>query len=377
MILSNKIQFVDVNADTIAADLKAKYESLTGRIIQPGQVEMLVFNAMAYRLGLVMNQINETANACLVAFATGPALDKLGELVGVKRLAAAPASCVLRFQLVPGHGALNIPSGIRVQSIDGQAIFTTIENKTALITDTYVDIKAECTVNGVVGNGYDIGNVSTILDPQAYVSSASNTNKTANGTDDETDPELRDRILLAPSQFSVAGPTGAYKFWAKTAHPSIVDVAVTIGHDPVTNAVIPGQVDIFPLMADGSAPTTSIIDAILSICNSDKIRPLTDTVVVKAPTISNYAINVELVLLTNAVQADVVAAVQTNLNAYVNARKQRLGIDVVISQIIGACQVPGVYSVNVISPVATIVATESVYTNCTGITITVTGTADE
>jgi hypothetical protein len=59
---------------------------------------------------------------------------------------------------------------------------------------------------------------------------------TANGTDDETDEELRERIRLAPSQFSVAGPTGAYKFFAKSAHPSIVDVSVTIGHDPVTSA---------------------------------------------------------------------------------------------------------------------------------------------
>lgn len=377
MALSSKIQFVDVDPDAIAADLKLKYETLTGRIIQPGQVEMLVFNAMSYRLGLVMNQINETANACLVAFATGPALDKLGELVGVKRLAAAPASCVLRFQLVAGHGSLNIPSGIRVQSVDGQAIFKTIEDKTVADVDTYVDIEAECTVEGTVGNGYDIGDVATILDPLAYVSSAANTNKTANGSNDETDAELRERILLAPSQFSVAGPTGAYKYWAKSAHPNIVDVAVTIGHDVTTGDIIPGQVDIFPLMADGSAPSTSIIDAIKAICNDDKIRPLTDTVVVKAPTISNYAIDVQLVLLTDAVQSDVVAKVQSNLEAYRDARKQRLGIDVVISQIIGACQVAGVYSVTVVSPVATIPAAENVYTNCTGINITVTGTNDE
>jgi phage-related baseplate assembly protein len=256
MAISEKIQFVDVDPDAIVASMVTTYENLTGKILQPGQVERLVFNAIGYRLGLVMNQINETANASLVAFATGPALDKLGELVGVKRLAAAPASCVIRFNLVAGHSALSIPSGLRVQSVDGQAIFKTIEVKSVLDTDTFVDIEAECTVEGKVGNGYAPGDVSTILDPQPYVSSAVNTDETANGIDEETDVELRERIILAPSQFSVAGPTGAYKFFAKSAHPNIVDVAVTIGHDPVTSAIIPGQVDIFPLMADGSAPST-------------------------------------------------------------------------------------------------------------------------
>jgi phage-related baseplate assembly protein len=377
MAISQKIQFVDVDADAVVASIKAYYEALTGKIIQPAQAEMLVFNSIGYRLALVLNQINETANACLVAFATGPALDKLGELVGVKRLASAPASCVLRFTLVDGHAPLTIPSGIRVQSVDGQVIFKTTETVNVDAGDNSVDIEAECTVNGKVGNGYDAGDVNVILDPQAYVSTAVNIDTTANGTDDETDEELRERIRLAPSQFSVAGPTGAYKFFAKSAHPSIVDVSVTIGHDPVTGVVIPGQVDIFPLMADGSAPSTPIIDAINAICNDEKVRPLTDTVVVKAPNKIDYAITVNLTLLTDAVQDDVVAQVTANLQAYRDARKQKLGMDVVLTQIIGMCQVPGVYKVAIASPGADIEALEWDYTNCTAITVNVIGTHDE
>jgi phage-related baseplate assembly protein len=377
MAISQKIQFVDVDADAVVASIKAYYEALTGKIIQPAQAEMLVFNSIGYRLALVLNQINETANACLVAFATGPALDKLGELVGVKRLASAPASCVLRFTLVDGHAPLTIPSGIRVQSVDGQVIFKTTETVNVDAGDNSVDIEAECTVNGKVGNGYDAGDVNVILDPQAYVTTAVNIDTTANGTDDETDEELRERIRLAPSQFSVAGPTGAYKFFAKSAHPSIVDVSVTIGHDPVTGVVIPGQVDIFPLMADGSAPSTPIIDAINAICNDEKVRPLTDTVVVKAPNKIDYAITVNLTLLTDAVQDDVVAQVTANLQAYRDARKQKLGMDVVLTQIIGMCQVPGVYKVAIASPGADIEALEWDYTNCTAITVNVIGTHDE
>jgi phage-related baseplate assembly protein len=378
MALSNKIQFVTVDPDAEVANLKAKYEALTGKILQPGQVEMLIINAIAYRLSLVMNQINEAANGMLVAFAASEALDKLGELVGVIRLPSAPASCVMRFQLVAGHGALSIPAGIRVQSTDGQAIFKTTETVNVVPADDTVDIAAECTNNGKAANGYDVGDISVILDPQPYVSTAQNIDASANGTDDETDEELRDRIRLAPSQFSVAGPDDAYKFWAKSAHPNIVDVSVTIGHDPITDDIIPGQVDIFPLMADGGLPSAAIIDAIQASCSSDKRRPLTDTVLVKAPTVVDYAIAVELTLLTSAVQADTTAQVQSNLEAYRDARKDRLGIDVVRSQISAEASIKNqVYKVNVVSPSNDIALDERQYGNCTGITVTVVGTHDE
>lgn len=376
--MADKIDFLTIDPDQDVADLKAKFEELTGRILQPAQAEQLVFQSIGYRISLLKQQINETANKCFVVFANGPALDLLGQNMGVTRLPASPATCVLRFTLVAGHSALNIPEGIRVQSIDGQATFITIESKSVDDVTNTVDIKAECTKEGIIGNGYAAGNVSVILDPLAYVSAAVNTDTTSGGSDAETDDELRERIFLAPSQFSVAGPTGAYKFFAKSAHPSIVDVAVTIGHDPDTDDVIPGQVDIFPLMADGSDPSVEIQDAILAICNDEKIRPLTDTVVVKAPTKTDYAIEAQLVLLTDAVQDDVVAAVTANLQAYVDERKNKLGIDVVKSQLIGRCSIPGaVYDVVIASPSADIVAGENEWTNCTGITVTVTGTHDE
>lgn len=376
--MATKVDFLVLNPAQDVADLVNKYQELTGRILQPAQAEQLVFQSIGYRISLLKQQINETANKCFVVFADGAALDFLGQNMGVVRLPAAPAATVLRFQLVTGHGSLNIPEGLRIQSIDGQAIFITTESKTVAADVDTVDIKSECTKEGIIGNGYIAGNVSVLLDPQAYVSSVANLTTTADGSDAETDVELRERILLAPSQFSVAGPKGAYKFFAKSAHPSIIDVAVTIGHDPDTDDVIPGQVDIFPLMIDGEDPSDEIKDEILAICNDDKIRPLSDTVVVKAPTKTDYAIVAELTLLTNAVQDDVVDEVTANLQAYVDERKQKLGIDVVRSQLTGECSIRGqVYKVNIASPVSDIVVTESAFTNCTGITVSVIGTHDE
>lgn len=376
--MSDKIQFITLDPDGVVASLKTKYEQLTGRVVQPAQVEMLIFNAIGYRISLIEQRINETANKCFVEFANGQAMEELGRPLGVVRLPASVATCTIRFTLIDGHGDMTIPAGIRVQSTDGQAVFITIESAIVESADTYVDIKAECTQGGIVGNGYAIGIVSVILDPQPYVSGAGNLDITANGSDGETDDELRQRIFLAPDSFSVAGPKGAYKFFAKSAHPNIVDVAVTIGHeleDPFD--VIPGQVDIFPLMNDGEDPDSEIIDAIMAICNDEKVRPLTDTVLVKAPTRTDYTMDIQLVNLPTAVQADIEALVTANLEAYRDDRKKRLGVDVVINQIIAICQVPGVYKVTVVSPSADIVVGESGFTRCTAINVTTTGTHDE
>ena len=376
--MADKIQFITLDPDGVVASLIAKYESLTGRTLQPAQAERIIFNAIGYRISLVEQAINETANKCFAVFATGQALEEIGRPLGVFRLPASVATCTIRFNLVAGHGALTIPAGIRVQSTDGQVVFITTESKSILADDDTADIKAECLTEGIIGNEYDPGDISVILDPQPYITTAANLDVTANGGNTESDEELRERIFLAPDSFSVAGPKGAYKFFAKSAHPNIVDVAVTIGHevDP-PHDVIPGQVDIFPLMADGEDPDSEIIDAVLAVCNDEKVRPLTDTVVVKAPTKTNYAITIELTLLTDAVQADVEALVTANLEAYVEARKNKLGIDVVLTQIIAASQVPGVYKVNVVSPVADLEALENEWNNCTGITVTTVGTHDE
>lgn len=367
--MPDKVQFIETDAEQVLADFIADYEALAGKKLQPGQAEQLLIQAACNRITLLKIDVNETANQNLVDFAKAPAIDYLGALVGVTRLTASSAECVIRFTLVTGHGALNIPAGIRIQSIDGQVIFITTESKAVAPTDATADVSAECQTVGSAGNGYTAGNISVILDPQAYVSVAANVDTTNGGSDAETDDEMRERIKLAPAQFSVAGPNDAYKFFAKSAHPLIIDVAVTSPN--------PGDVYIYPLLLNGEAPSTEIIDAVYAACNSEKVRPLTDSVYVEAPTQINYTIAISLKLLTTAVQDDVLAAINKNLDDYTADRKTRLGVDVVKSQLIKCAMVPGVYSANVTSPSADIVVNENEFTNQTSRTLNVTGTNDE
>jgi len=364
-----KPQFIDTNAAAIVNDMVADYETATGKKLAPAQAERLLINGFAYREYILRTAINEAALQNLVSFANFPALDYLGELVGVRRLPPSKAQCLIRFTLVAGHGSLVIPDGIRIQSVDGQAVFITTEAKTVDTTIMTVDVKAECTAEGNVGNNYAPGDISLLLDPQAYIATAANLDTSNGGADEENDEELRERIKLAPAGFSNAGSKGAYKFFAKSAHPSIIDVAVT--------SPVPGQVNIYPLLIDGTPPSPEIIDAVFAKCNADKVRPLTDTVVVQAPVMVSYSLVVNLTLLTNAITTDVINEVTQNLQNYVNDRKTRLGVDVVGAQIIRQSNVASVYKAEVISPAADIVVAENEYTSCTGITVSVTGFSDE
>jgi phage-related baseplate assembly protein len=363
------IQFVHEDAAQIIAESKAYLETLLSRQIAPADIEMLLIQALAYREQLIRSGLNEAARQNLVSFARSSALEYLGQLVGVNRLPAAGALCTIQFDLIAGHNGVTIPEGLRVQSTDGKIIFQTTQSKVCAIGVTTAQILAIASTPGIVGNGYAINKINIILDPQAFLSTAQNIDVTAGGADQETDDELRERIKLAPASFSVAGPVDAYKFFAKSASPSIVDVAVTSPE--------PGQVNIYPLLDGGVLPTTEILDAVQAICNGDKIRPLTDTVITDSPTVQNYAIVVDLTLLTTAVSATVQANVVSALNAYRDARKNKLGLDVVKAKLTALCMIEGVYNAVVTSPSANIVADPEVYTNCAAITVNLVGTHDE
>jgi phage-related baseplate assembly protein len=349
--------------------LQIRLETALGRALAPADIEMLIANAFVYELQLQCIAANQAVRQCLVNYSTGTMLEELGYLVGVKRLPASAAECTIKFILVDGHNAVQLPAGVRVQSIDGNVIFITTVAVDIAIGVTDVSVPAVCQAFSVKGNGYDAGKISIILDPQPFVTTAANTDTTSGGNDEETDDQLRERIKLAPASFSVAGPTDAYKFFAKSAHPSIVDVA------PVTTN--PGEITLYPLCTGGIAPSVEIKAAVLAKCSDQKVRPQNDTVLVDDPTITEYAIEVELVTYTGAINQEVLDAVNANLAAFKAERDNKLGMDVIVEQISALSVVKDkVYKPTVISPAADIVADEKTFLKCTGILVTITGSND-
>lgn len=334
--MANEPEFVTRDVQAISDEMVAYYEGLVGKVLQPAQPERLLINAFAYREGLLRQAIQDAALQNLVNFSSAPVLDELGQLLGVTRLAPVAAKCTLRFTLVTGHGSVIIPEGTRVASTDGVAVFVTTYDQPVAVGVNTVDISAECLTEGVVGNGYAAGVVSTILDPLVFVSSAANLATTAGGSAQENDEGLRERIKLAPGSFSNAGSKAAYKYHARSAHPSIIDVAVVR-----TN---PGEVSVYPLVDGGVTTPTVVLDAVEAVLSDEKVRPLTDLVIVESPTSVAYDLRVDLVVYDWADPSDIQMKVAALLETFAREKRLRMGLDIVESQFIGICMIEGVYS---------------------------------
>lgn len=359
-------EFYDRDVNEIVADMKAFYEALPGaKIIKPADPEMLLINMCAYREFVLRNANNDACLQMLLRFSRYPMLDYLAELFNVVRLAATGATTTLQFEIIPGHGALIIPQLTRVSTSDGSVTFETNEDIIVTIgTDTYTVI-ATSTLGGAAGNGFTPGNVDVLIDTAPSVVSVENIDVTSGGSDEETDDQLRERVRLAPNTFSVAGPTDAYKFFAFTAHPTIIDVTVT---NPV-----PGTVQIFPLSTAGVPTPAPILAAVYDICNGEKVRPTCDTVLVTSPTAVPYNIEVEVVLYNSANQQLVQDGGYSALQQYSQDQGKKLGRDIIRAQISALCALEGVYNINVIQPAADVVLSPSQFGQIGTVQFTIVG----
>ena len=362
--------FITNDIQAIVNELVQAYSQLTGRTIYPAQVERLIINAMAYREGLLRQAIQDAATQNLVAFSRAPVLDYLGELVGVKRIGALPATCTFRFSMTANPSGVTVPEGTRIATIDGRVLFATDDDLNIPAGQLTGDITATAELEGEAGNGYTPGQVSTIADPLLFIATATNLQTTAGGSEVETDENLRERIRLAPSSFSNAGSKGAYIYWAKTANPNIIDVAIV--------SPVPGTVAIYPLMADGNTTPVQVLNAVLEACNDEKVRPLTDTVQAIAPTRMTYQMVAKLTLYNAVDQASTEAQVLANLQAFTLGKRQRMGQDIVKNQAEKQCLVDGVYDVVLENGTGgafnTIVVDPTAFAVCTSIVVQTIGT---
>lgn len=318
-------KFIETDPLVILDLMVTDYQARTGRKLEQASVEYIMIQTMAYMLSLTQAGVQYSCEQQLVGFSTAPTLDYIGAAFGVTRLAATPASVEVEFQLVPGHGGVTIPEGTRIATTDGAQVFETVEDITVSIGINSAIATVECQTLGAGGNGYVVGTVANILDPQSYLSSVNNSTVTGGGADEEVDDDLRTRIKLAPASFSTAGPFEAYKFHARSANPGISDVAVL--------SSAPGQVDLYPLMSDGSTTSASVLAAVEAACNDERVRPQNDTVVVTAPTSVAWSLAADLTIYTTADGAAVQAAAETALAEFAAAKRQTLGQDIIDSQI--------------------------------------------
>ncbi|WJN78706.1 baseplate J/gp47 family protein [Burkholderia anthina] len=375
--------FIARDPEAITAEIVADYEARTGKTLYPAQVERVLVDIIAYRETLVRVGIQEAAKQNLVAFARAPMIDYLGELVGVTRLPAQPAKTTLRFSIeeaLPSN--LLIAAGTRVETSDGGVSFATDVDATLVAGQLSIDVAATCETAGSIGNGWQPGQLGSLVDDLGDVDvTVANTKVSADGYEEETDDRLRERIRLAPEAFSTAGSRLAYVFHAKSAHQSIVDVGVIgpememrDGRLVSVNGVPPGSVQVYPLV-DTGLPSDAILQLVRDNLSDERRRPLTDYVDVRSPTPVDYAIDVRLTLYKDADGDVTVAQARAAAEAYRDDRAAGLGRDIVPRQLSRAVQVQGVYDVD-LPGLALRVLTANEWARCTGVNVIPIGVAN-
>lgn len=343
------VNFVDTDATAIEQAVITTYEGITGAKLYPGDPVRLFLEALAAVIIQQRALINTTGKSNLLRFAAGDVLDHIGALTETERLGTAAASVTMRFSV---DGALSfavpVPVGTRVTP-DGNLVFATTSYGEIAAGETSVDIAAQCSSSGEVGNGFVPGQINLLVDPLGFVTSVTNTTTSAGGSDLESDDSFRARIQLSLEKFSTAGPDGAYYFWALSAHQDIVDVSVS--------SPSPGVVRVYPLCEDGEIPGAEILDQVSETLNDTRIRPLTDQVEVLAPSAQSY--DVELTYYVDRANATLAAQIQQSVDTavagWVAWQKAKLGRDINPSELISRVQAAGAKRVEVVSPVFTAV----------------------
>ena len=350
------VSFIDNKTiDDVRGDMVADFEAFmlqaTGSKVSLGRasVHRMILYSAAAQIYQAMQYVDRAGKQSLLKYSYSEFLDNLALLKGVTREPAKAATTTIRFTASATRTlATPIPAG-----------------------SLTVDVLAEGTATGNAGNGLAPGEVSTIVDPVPYITSAVNQNTTEGGADVENDESLAERVYLAPGAYSTAGPEDGYLYHAKKYNAAIGDVVATSDHEA-------GQVDIVFIMADGSKPGAAMISGLQAYLSGKTIRPMTDKLTVKAPEEVTYSINLTYYINRSdsaravAIQAAVAQAVEEY-----KTWQRTIGRDVNPSQLAAMVMEAGAKRVTVTAPTFAAVAATKVAALTGSATVTYGGLEDD
>lgn len=301
--------------DFVNTDSAEIYTAVIGSLMEhcnealyPGDERRIFGEALVQVFVSLFSEFNDKMKQKTLQFARGNVLDAIGDRYGVGRAAPAAASATFRFFVSAAQNSnIVIPAGTRVTS-DGSVYFATQETAVIPAGGMQIDLLGVCITGGAAYNGFAPGSIINLVDLIPYVSHVSNITATAGGDDGEPyttegDDRYRERIRLAPSILSTAGPESAYRFFALSADPEIIDVAIECPEDE------PNTVNLYPLMSGGELPDEETLGKVLAACSADDVRPMTDHVVALAPTAVPYEIEIKY-YCTQEDEAETIRAIE-------------------------------------------------------------------
>lgn len=197
----------------------------------------------AYQIEGVYIALNMMQNQAFIGTAMGQDLDSLAAIGGISRLAATPAVRLGVFNISFGPGEHD-GEGYRFSTINGaNSINFVITHK----GDNFGEYWLTAETPGAIGNQYSgpILPINTI----PGLTSAQLTTIIVSGSDEETDDELRDRLVLALTDRPFAGNIAAYRKY-------LLEMTEAGGQQ-----IRIGGVQVYPTWDGGGTVKCSVVDA--------------------------------------------------------------------------------------------------------------------
>ena len=214
--------------ELVRANYTRIFKELTGQDAELGEADAknLIIKSFSLVLYQVMQYVEAKGRAELLKTSTGDALDALAALFGITRQEARRATCIVRFTLSgQRREPTAIPAGTRVKTQDGK-YFNTVDYAEVTAGELTVDVDVQAEEAGAESSGIAAGEIDTLVDPIPYVASVESIEASTGGLDIEDDDGLTERVWLAPSKYSCAGPRDAYAYYVKEWRTDVDDVQI-------------------------------------------------------------------------------------------------------------------------------------------------------
>jgi len=179
----------------------------------------------------------------------------------------------------------------------------------------------------------------------------------------ESDDALRVRVPEAFEGLSVAGPTGAYEFHAKSADGRVQDVSAT---SPSPATVL---ITVLSREGDGTA-ADDLLATVNASLSAESVRPVADRVTVQGAKIHSYSVKARLHLFDGVAAGPCLEAANAALAAYLVEQK-KLGRSVRRESYGAVMRVAGVDWVEITEPATDIIMDRTAAGYCTGTDISV------
>ena len=296
--------------DEIYGQMVEAFQKETG-VTLAGDGDMAVrLYAVAAQIYALYVQADWVNRQCFPQTAQGEYLDKHAQLRGLERRAAVAAEGILRFETDQAPSTdLTIPAGT-VCMTAGLVRFETTQEAVLQAGETMVETTAAAVEPGASGN-VAAGTIRTMAVAPVGVSRCTNPEGFSGGLDEESDEELRERVLET-FQRMPNGANAAFYEQSAMSFPQVAAAAVVSRPRGV------GSVDVVVSTAAG-VPDSELLEELQAYF--EERREIAVDVLVRAPEVQDVDVTIQIQTAANRDGETVRQAVEQAVRSWFDGRQ--------------------------------------------------------